>query len=412
MEQTKEPVAGNVVSAGAVTTLSLSDFAKQQTKPEEENQSQQETPEEKSTREATEAADAEKYKGLTAEQITAKKSEEAATLAEAEKNKVPELTDDQLNEILKSRGITVEGGLEAIKNKLNPTPEATEAEKKDAETKKDLAAQAIYIKNGGTIEQFAMLKELANADEKELANSSLRAELKEAGIDEEDIDEAIRKRYFQLEKDIEQGEDESDGDFEKRKAKLEKLSKFGATKIENRGKTAKNKAATTLNNLYKSIETSDLQKREMEKEETEFSSKVDEISKTAPKKLTFSLGKDDKQVDIPAFEFEVKDEDIAAVVAELKDPAQRNNILYTEDDKLKADTLFDLRLKNRILEKAVQAAILEGGSRQSKLFKQIFPHQANELGIGGDKTKNNGQGQPGKIVSVGKPELMQRPTTT
>lgn len=375
---------GQTVSAGAVSSLSFSEFNKQAEIPE--------TP-----ANTDEQGNAENKKEDNKEEV------EIKDIA-----KTPELTDDQLKELLKLRGIEVNGTFEEIKNKLNPTIEATEEEKKKIEVEKELLAQSIYIKNGGTLEQFAAIKSIANADEKELSQLSLRKELKEAGLDDSEIDEAIKQRYFQIElENIEQEFEESDEDFAKRKLKMEKLAKYGSSKMEGRGKMEKEKANRTLSNLYKAIETSDLQKREMEKEENELLSKVDEISKNAPRKITLQLGKaDGSDAVIAPIEFEVKDEDIAEVAAELRNSETRNNILYTTDNKLNLQSLFELKLQNKLLNKQLLAVYHESASRQTEVFKSVFPHAPSQLGFGSQAKNTNGQ--KGKFVSAGEVELVRR----
>lgn len=401
MSETKDKP--EVASRGAATTFQS--IEQKQRAGIEGNEGGEETAEAKATREAAEAADAEKYKGLSPDEITAKKAEETAALAEAEKNKLPDLSEDQIKALLAKQGIKVEGTLEELKAKLNPAAELTEEEKRKIETEKELAAQQLYLTldPANTIEKFAALKSVAAMDEKELSEKSLKNELKAAGFDDDEIKEIIKQRYFQIDiETLEPGLEEDEKDFEKRKALLAKQAKYGATKLENRGKNAKSHAASELGNLYKAIELSNQQKLDDEKEEKLLSSTIDEIFQKAPKKLTVELGKDSAEADIPPIEHEVFDKDIADVKELLTDATKRKQFLYNESGDLNVQNIVNTLIENATMKKQLKVVYLSGVDRTTELFAKVFPHRtAQGLGLGGNSAANN-NGHKNQPASRGK----------
>jgi hypothetical protein len=117
------------------------------------------------------------------------------------------------------------------------------------------------------------------------------------------------------------------------------------------------------------------------------------------------LGKAADGQDIPPVELEVRDADIEAVGAILKDPEKRKKFLYNDDNSINLKNLTDLLVKNQILESAVKAAYADGGTREVEKFQKLFPNgNPHDVGVGG-KNGNQNSGQKGKFVSVGKPEV-------
>lgn len=333
----------------------------------------------------------------------AKAAREAKELEE--KNKLPDLTDDQLKELLKGKGIELDDtGLTGLAEKLKPAPaqkapEDVEAEKKAAEAAFEKRMLDHFIANGGTAENFVALKQIASTDLAALSEYEIKKEMKDAGFSDEEVITILKERYYQINpEELVIGEDEKPEDFEKRKAVTEKKIAYGAKLLASKGSNIQKQAVDGLNALREAIKTEDL----LKEKETAFSSKVDEIVSKFPRKLTFELGKVLDQ-DIAPISFDVTEEDIAEVTGVLKDTAKRNQYFFNKDNDLNLDNVVSLMVRNKILESALKAGFLEGGNRQVAAFEKVFPGKtAKEIGVGG---AGNGQGQKGKLVAAGKPEV-------
>ena len=328
----------------------------------------------------------------------------AAKLAE-EQAKIPDLNDDQLRDLLKSKGIELDDkGIEGLKEKLKPAAAATEltAEQKAAEEAAlDKRMLDVFIANGGTAEAYVAFKQIANSDLTELSASELRREMKGKGFSPEEIEEMIKERYYQVKIDelVRDEENETEEEFEARKAKLQKKLTYGTEKLNARGSYLQKQAKDSLNTILESIKVEDLLKQK----EAEFSSKVDEKAKLLPRKLTFQLGKVNDQ-EIAPIDYDVNETDIVEVVDTLKDPAKRNKFFYNEDRSLNLDNIADVMLRNKVLESAIKAVYLEGGDRQVAVFEKLFPGRtAKDIGVGG-ATGGSANGRKGVIKSAGSPQ--------
>lgn len=319
---------------------------------------------------------------------------------------LPELSDEQLKAIFAKKGIEgFDGNFETLKEKLKPAApagagaEPTAEEKAAAELAFEKRMLDHFIENGGTPETFVQLKQIASTDLKSLSDAQIRIELKEAGFDEDEIKAVLVERYYQINpEELEQGEDESEEDFDKRKKQIEKKVAYGSKKLESKSTHIKKEAEQALNTLREAINLKDL----LGKKETEISSKVDEVVSKIPRKLTFELGMVNDQ-QISPVEYNVSEDDVAQVAAVLKDPATRKQLLYNEDNSLNLDRISDLLLKEKMFESAIKAVYLEGGDRQVALVETVFPGvKARDIGVGGNSgsAKN---GRKGHIVSAGQP---------
>ncbi len=313
----------------------------------------------------------------------------------------PVITDEQLKTYLESQGIKYEG-IDKLKEKVNyeapaVTTELTEEQKTEAARAEEKRMLDFYIQNGGTADQFVAIKNLLSSDLTQLSVQDIKADMKKEGFDDEEIETVLKERYYQINtEELEQGENETDEDFAKRKASIEKKVAYGAKKVASRGSIIKTKAESFFTGLKDALKSEDLLKQE----EVQLASNVDEALKNLPRKMTFQLGKyDDK--DIAPVDHEVSEESITAVSALLKDPVQRKQFLFNADDSLNVTKLAEVLVRNHELERAIKGALLEGGTRQVAELEKVFPSTAQALGVGG----NNGsvQGQKGKIVSAGKP---------
>lgn len=387
-------VPGNIVSAGKPSIATF-------TKPAEQNDNG-----------GAAAADAGAGAAGDGKKPELTDAEKAAAI-EAEKNKLPDLSDDQTNKLIsKALGIeNFDGNIDAIKEKLKPaaaaqSPEDIEKEKKANEAAFDKRMLDHFIANGGSAENFVALKQVAAADLKALSESEIRRELKDNGFSDDDITTVLKERYYQINpEELTQGENETADEFEKRKALTEKKIAFGSKKLESKSSFIKKQAVDALGVLREAINFQDLQKAE----EAKLSSKADELAKKLPRKLTFELGfLDDKNTKkIDPIEYDVSENDIAEVVDTLKDPEKRNKFLFNEDNSLNLDNVGAVMLRNKYLESALKASYLEGGNRQVSEFEKIFPGRiAKDIGVGG--ASGGGGGRKGVIASAGKPQVVVR----
>lgn len=344
----------------------------------------------------------------------------AREAAEAEKNKLPEISDDQLKKLLEGKGIAGFENFDTLKEKIAKADapavtEPPEEEKKAAQAAEEKRMLDHFIATGGTPEAFVALKQIAAMDLRELSVAEIKKEMKEQKFTDEEIDVVVKERYYQLNPDElkknktydevkDEWIEESDEDFNKRKEFLKKKVAAFGPKLETRSSHTKKNAELILNNLREEIKAEDSRKQL----ETQILSKVDEISKKLPREISFELGEVNKTKQDPVV-YTVTDADIAEVVAEFKDPAARQKILLNEDKTLNLTNLMELKLRNKYLESALKAAFIEGGNRQVAAFEKVFPGSAKALGVGGSQEVNN-KGRKGHIVSAGQPEVA-RPTT-
>lgn len=310
-----------------------------------------------------------------------------------------ELTEDQVRGFLKKQGIEFES-FEDIIAKFAPTtapPQKTPEDIAKEEAAIEKRMVDVYLGSGGTIEQYSAMKSIAAMDGKELAKESTIKELREAGFDDKSIEEIIRERYYQIDlESLEQDEDnETEEEFQARKSMLQKKHEYGSKKFENRSSHLKQNAEQFLNTLREAVTEQDLQKQK----EDEFLANVDKTLAKFPRKMTFELGEVDNQK-IDPIQYEVPDTVIAKVQETLKDPAKRKQYFFNEQGELDLDKVVEVMAKNEGLTSMLKTALLEGGTRQVNILKSIFPDNPHLVGVGGATTK----GAPGKIASAGKPQ--------
>lgn len=322
-----------------------------------------------------------------------------------------EITEDHLKEFFKSKNINFDGGLDAIKERLEYVPptqtkELTAEEIAAKEIAKEKRILDLWIENGGKPEEFYNLKAVAQADVAQLSDSELRRELVAEGFTtKEEQDEVIQHRYFQEKlEEIEQGEDESTDDFEKRKAALEKKVKYGAKKLANRSTYIKEKADKVLKGLAKQIELQDKDAQD----EVLLTQKVDEHFKSLPKETVIEMG-DIEGLKVEPISHKVSETAVQKAMAILKSPQERNNFLFTEDGSINLPNLSKLLINSFEQEERDKRIYGEAITRNTQVFKQKFPYtNATALGIGGVIQKSEGKG---KMAGYGKPERVA-PTNT
>lgn len=251
----------------------------------------------------------------------------------------------------------------------------------------------LYVENGGKIEEFAALKQVASQDLTELSKAELTKELKAIGItDQSQIDAIQKERYYQIEQaEIDEIEDEEE------KALAQKKFDYGKAKFENKGKILKENAEDFLNNLKEAVNQKDF----FTKRENEVSANVDEHFSKLEKKMTLQLGKVDN-TDIPPVEYEVPQEVIDKARARLNTTASRKQLLFNQDGSINHTNLADLVLKAELFESgtAAKTAYLTGADREVQKFEKIFPYRtASALGTG---TSQQNNGSTGKVAGIGK----------
>lgn len=329
----------------------------------------------------------------------------AAPAAAAPEVKLPEINDDQLKLLLESKGIKGFENFDSLKETFEKASKPadvapTEEEKKAAEAALEKRMLDKFIADGGTPEAYVAVKQIVAMDLKELSVAEIKKEMKEQKFSDEEIDIVLKERYYQLNPDeLEQTADETDEEFQKRKDLTAKKVSYGSAKLEKRSTHTKQNAETILNNLREAIKAEDSKKVQ----ESQILSKVDEISKQLPRKITFELGEVNNTKQDPVV-YDVTEADIEAVAAEFKDSATRQKILLNEDKTLNLTNLIELKLRNKYLESAMKAAYIEGGNRRVAEFEKVFPGSAKALGVGGSQQAST-QGRKGVIASAGKPEV-------
>ena len=302
------------------------------------------------------------------------------------------LTDEQLKEEYEKR----------FPKQIEKTPEQIQKE----ETANEKRMLDVFLsQHNGTLDTFQKLKELRAIDPTELGRIQVAHQLKEEfQYTDEEVSEYLKNSYSQYNlEELEQDEDETQSEFEARKASLQKKKDAGTKLLQKVGETSKQASEVFFNKLQQTIKESDLEAQE----EIEYAAKVEEVSKTLPRKLTLELGMlDNKQLD--PVQLDVSENDIKEVTDLLKNPIEREKLIFTGDGSLNIEWLATTLLKNKQLEKAARESFFSGQTKQVEIFKQTFPDRtAFALGVGGSSSPNSGQ--KGKLVSAGKPEVVNSP---
>lgn len=314
-----------------------------------------------------------------------------------------EFTEEQKTAFFKTLGIDygTETDIEAIKERLNPKPanvEPTEEEKKAAALAEEKEILDLFIANGGTAETFVGIKNVMNADVKELSRAERLREYTEAGFDKEEAEAIINERYYQNKLDtLEINDDETDEEFATRKAKLEKRVAFFSNKLDTGAAAAK----TQAEQLYNNFKTLISEKKLEAKKELEHAANVEAFLKTLPREQTFELGKVNDQ-DLPPVHQKVEESDIQAVGEILSSTAKIKQFVYNKDGSFNVKNLSDALLSRQRKNDIARHALLEGQTRMTNVFRKQFPASSPyELGVGGAPQKTSNKGQ---VTSFGKPQ--------
>lgn len=307
---------------------------------------------------------------------------------------VQEFSDEQfLAEVEKRTGFKPEN-LDTIKEKLTyqkPAPDPTSEEKEKAAKEFEKRILDIHLKSGKTPEQYTLLKSLANGDLKELSENRTKLELKEAGFDDDQIADIIKKRYFQFDdNDIELEEDD------KVKELLKKEKEFGTKKLTTRAAYIQQQAKSYIDSLTKEVNDLDAEKKRME----QHSSNVEDAIKKYQRKQTLELGKVD-DTDIPPIEHEVPEEALTEVKELLKDPVKFEQLLFTKEGDVNLDFIIPHLVRSTSYKNAIKHSYLVGGTRQVEHFEAAFGSSVPSLG-GAPKPST----EKGKPVRKGKSEFV------
>lgn len=307
---------------------------------------------------------------------------------------IPPLTQEQVKTLFGFDG-TPEQLKDFLKSKEKSQPvELTEEEKrkKDLELEDKILQQ--YRIQGGDVQNFVALKQIAQANLKEFSVAQLKKELRAEFPNNSDdqISQIIAERYYQF--SDEEIDSLSDDD---QKAIAKAKREYGSKKLSNRSSYLQKQAQDILKDLQDAVAEQDLQVAK----ETEFSSKVDESLSKMPRKLTFRLG-ELEGVEIPPVVYDVADSDFQNLADTLKDPVKRKQFFFNEDNSLRVENVAQVMLRNAILESAIKKTYLSATDRQVENFRKTFPHGPNDLGVGGS---GSAKGRTGKLVAAGQPEV-------
>lgn len=313
----------------------------------------------------------------------------------------PQISDEQMQAYLKSQ-LGFDGDISALKQKLTPAPSEEEVSAKQRDEDKKLLD--VFLKNGGTIEDFTHMKGLLSADDIEVGRKAALKELADDGFTPEQAEAKLKVRYFQKElNDLDREDFDSDEEFEAEKAALQKEIDFGKKKLVAKAKSIKQRIEEGFNGLRQVSANEELRV----KKEAEFSSKVDEFASKLPRKITLDLGESDGRK-LDPIPYDVSEQAIAEVAETLKDASKRNELFFDKEGDINISTVAELMLRNKMLESAVKASYLTGETRQAQVIESIYPGRtAYQVGVGGAPHKKDTK--PGKLVKVGQPRVATFP---
>lgn len=279
------------------------------------------------------------------------------------------ITDEQVKEFLKSKGVDIEDVNSAIE-KLKPKPTKTEVEL--AQKEKDTQRLQLFLKNGGTAEDFVAIKKMAEGGS-EQSLSSLKEDLKADGFNDEEIQQIIDESYYQgLSTDSDEDSDEDEIAFNK------KLKEYGKKRLDSYSSTQVDKAKYILDALDAAIESERSDKALEEKT----LSMVDDYFKNFNRNLTFEIGDIDGETVSPV-DYKVSDADISEVKSMLTDREKREKLLFNSDGELNVGFLADLLLQQKTRKSAIKTAFFEGNHRSVEKYHSVFPNNPYMVGVGG-----------------------------
>ena len=265
-----------------------------------------------------------------------------------------------------------------------PAPEKTEAELRAIQNSEDLMLTERFIKQGGTVEGYAALKQISEADVKEFSLQDTKAELKKAGFADDEIDEEIKRRYFLL-------SDEEKADLSEFDQEMLKKNEYFSKKLENKSSYKIEQAKNLLAKLK-----SDYEAEKYEKEvDARISSTVEDYATKLNRTITLDLGESNGQKLNPV-EFVIDEADITEIKETLADKAKRETLLYNQDGSENVENLFDALVWKKIAASVAKKSLTQGATEQVNFFNQTFPSSAQAVAPG--YVPNTRTGQIGKAI--------------
>jgi hypothetical protein len=328
---------------------------------------------------------------LTDEQKAAAQETPESKAAREAASKIPELSDDQLKEILKGKGISFDD-FDSLKKKVEYTPPtlALSAEdQKKAEIELEKKLFELHTKRGGTLEQFAAFKTVQSTDPKILGIDKIKSDLIQDGFQPDEVDNLIKKMHLNVSDEELAEMEEAD------RKKIEKERAFGEKKLQNRGLYLQNTAKSYFDSLKQELQELDAEKVKME----QHTAKAVDAIKNYQRKQTLQLGERDG-VQLSPVEFDVQDEVLNEVLEIVKDPVKLEQHLYTKEGDLNLDFLIPHLVNSVSREKVAKVAFFSGETKAIEHIEATYGSNPPPLGANGRQ-----QGQSGKIVSTGKPQV-------
>lgn len=257
-------------------------------------------------------------------------------------------------------------------------PEPSEEEKKKEITTKERKVLDKFLKFGGTIEQYGVLKGIANADIKEFSIADTQKEMADAGFSKDEIDATLKERYYLL-------TEEEKAELSDEDAALIKKNEFFSKKLEGKSAYKIEQARKVLNDLQSQVDADDL----LTKTDAIISSTVDEYAQKMPRTITLDMGESNGTKLNPVI-FEVQDADLASVMETLKDPTKRNDFLYNQDGTENVKNLMDAMVLKQILPNIVKKAALQATTEQVEFLEAKFPKSPQAVAPGFTPSRNGG----------------------
>lgn len=299
-------------------------------------------------------------------------------------DKSPSLSDDDIRNYFKEKGIEYDG-VDSLRKKLKPTEESLEQERREKSEFEQKMVDA-FVNGGGTVEQYVALKKLAEQPLPELSSELIKKELLEAGVNEDVLSDILSEQFFQV--TDEQLEDMD----EEGKAAAIKLREYGKKKLENYGSHIQNQSKKILEDLKKHINSV----AEAGRSEAQLLSTIDDTFANMPKQLSVELGEINGET-VPPLNYEISESDIQDVKSQLSDINQRQKLLYNEDGGLNIAFISQLLLEHKMRDSLVKTALLEGGTRQVNILEKRLPYTSPyDVGLSSPRIQNNQKGSFGK----------------
>lgn len=323
--------------------------------------------------------------GQTAEEIEAQKLLDEQ--AEAAKGK-PIVDENAMKEYFKANGIEWDGDMEGLKNKMKPAQaQPTEEEIKQQAAAHDKRLVDLFVKKGGTVDNFVAIKQLMTADPTEMSKTVLHKQLLDEGLDEESAIAVSKQMHLEQDLDnLEQGATETDEVFNARKEKLQKQIGVGAKVLANLGLPVIQNAKRTYEGLENELKQMDSDNAS----EAELSNKIDAHFKTLPREFSVEIGKiNDK--DVEPVKVKLSEEDVTAVAEILKDKTKWDALVYDDKGQFNFTKIAEILLRNKALESAAGSSYKAGQTKQVEEFAKRFPaRSANSVAPGSAHSAPNG----------------------